>query len=110
MGETEAAPAARELEFTARALIAGCALGAVLAAANVYTGLKTASIDGGNITASVLSVALFRGAQRRFGPLENNLTQTVAASAAVMASTVGVLGPIPALALSGFVAGPWLLV
>jgi putative OPT family oligopeptide transporter len=105
MGET-----AGERELTARALMAGSALGAVLAAANVYTGLKTASIDGGNITASVLSVAIFSRARRRFGPLENNLTQTIAASAAVMASTVGVLGPIPALGLSGFQAGPWQLV
>ncbi|HEY6877813.1 MAG TPA: OPT family oligopeptide transporter [Polyangiales bacterium] len=107
MGEREGAPAP---ELTVRALITGSALGALLAAANVYTGLKTASIDGGNITASVLSVALFSGARRKFGPLENNLTQTIAASAAVMASTVGVLGPIPALALSGFAASPWLLV
>jgi uncharacterized oligopeptide transporter (OPT) family protein len=101
---------AREPELTLRALIAGSLLGALLAAANVYTGLKTATIDGGNITASVLAVAIFRGARRRFGPLENNLSQTIAGSAAVMASTVGVLGPIPALSLSGFAASPWLLI
>jgi putative OPT family oligopeptide transporter len=107
MGDGEGAP---EPELTLRALIAGGLLGALLAAANVYTGLKTASIDGGSITASVLAVAIFRGARRRFGPLENNLTQTIASSAAVMAMTVGVLGPIPALALTGFVASPWLLI
>ncbi|HEX5657799.1 MAG TPA: OPT family oligopeptide transporter [Polyangiales bacterium] len=107
MGEREGAA---EPELTLRALIAGSLLGALLAAANVYTGLKTASIDGGSITASVLGVAIFRGARRRFGPLENNLTQTIAASAAVMAMTVGVLGPIPALAMTGFVASPWLLI
>lgn len=107
MGDREGAPAP---ELTLRALIAGSLLGAMLAAANVYTGLKTASIDGGSITASVLAVALFRGARRRFGPLENNVTQTIASSAAVMASTVGVLGPVPALAMSGYAAEPWLLV
>jgi uncharacterized oligopeptide transporter (OPT) family protein len=107
MGDRQGAP---ERELTVRALITGSVLGALLAAANVYTGLKTASIDGGNITASVLSVAIFRSAAQRFGPLENNLTQTVAASAAVMAATVGVLGPIPALALSGFTANPGMLI
>ncbi|HTU61354.1 MAG TPA: hypothetical protein VMF89_23025, partial [Polyangiales bacterium] len=36
-------------ELTFRALGAGVALGAVLAAANVYTALKTGYIDGGSI-------------------------------------------------------------
>ncbi len=107
MGDGEGAP---EPELTVRALVAGGLLGALLAAANVYTGLKTASIDGGSITASVLAVAMFSGARRRFGPLENNLTQTIAASAAVMASTMGVLGPIPALAMSGFAASSGALI
>lgn len=95
-----------------RAVLAGALLGALLAAANVYTGLKTAYVDGGNITASVLSFAAFAALGRRVRPysaLETNLTQTVASSAAVMSMTSGVAGPIPALALAGYEPGPWAL-
>lgn len=94
-------------ELTLRAVIAGCALGAVLAAANVYTDLKTASIDGGNITASVLAFAVFSGARRPYSALENNLTQTIAASAAVMSMVAGVAGPIAALSLLGHTYPGW---
>jgi OPT family oligopeptide transporter len=103
-GKSGLGPPAREPELTWRAVLAGCLLGAVLAAANVYTGLKTGFIDGGSITASVLAFAWFRAAKRRYGALENNLTQTISGSAAVMSMVVGVAGPIPALALSGHVA------
>ncbi len=96
-------------ELTPRAILAGCLLGAVLAAANVYTDLKTASIDGGNITASVLAFAAFRGARRPYTQLENNLTQTIAASAAVMSMVVGVAGPMAALALLGHTYAGWAL-
>ena len=103
-GKSGLGPPGREPELTWRAVLAGCLLGAVLAAANVYTGLKTGFIDGGSITASVLAFAWFRAAKRRYGALENNLTQTISGSAAVMSMVVGVAGPIPALALSGHVA------
>lgn len=99
------AAAPRPRELTLRALGAGCAIGALLAAGNVYTGLKTAFIDGGMITASLLSFALFAAFRRRlrtpFGMLENNIAQTAAASAAVMTFVHGLMGPIPALALLG---------
>jgi OPT family oligopeptide transporter len=112
MGEGEGGAVAPrgEAELTFRAVVAGCVLGAVLAAANVYTGLKTGFLDGGSITASVLAFAWFRAAKRRYGALENNLTQTISSSAAVMSMVVGVAGPIPALALSGHVAGSGALV
>src|SRR5687768_6981393 len=42
-------------EFTGRAIVAGCIIGAILAAGNVYTGLKTAYVDGGSITAAVVA-------------------------------------------------------
>lgn len=77
-------------------------MGAVLAAANVYTALKTGYIDGGSITASVLSFAAFRVFARPYSMLENNLTQTVASSAAVMSFVAGVAGPTAALARAGF--------
>ncbi len=97
-------------ELTVRALVAGGVLGAVLAAANVYTALKTGYIDGGCITASVLSFIAFRAFGRSYGPLENNLTQTVASSAAVMSFVAGVAGPIPALARAGYTISNGVLV
>ena len=36
------------------------ATGALLAAGNVYTGLKTSYVDGGSITAAVIALALAR--------------------------------------------------
>jgi uncharacterized oligopeptide transporter (OPT) family protein len=94
--------AARPPELTLRALFAGCVLGAALAAANVYTALKTGYIDGGSITASVLSFAAFRVLARPASTLETNLIQTVASSAAVMSFVAGVAGPTAALARAGY--------
>ncbi|HMI85064.1 MAG TPA: OPT family oligopeptide transporter [Polyangiaceae bacterium] len=95
----------RAAEFTARAILAGCLIGALLAAGNVYTGLKTGYVDGGSITAAVVAFA-FLGAKRGGGArpysiTENNLSQTIASSAAVMSFVTGVTGPIGALTLSG---------
>lgn len=94
-------PSSDPSELTFRALSAGVALGAVLAAANVYTALKTGYIDGGSITASVLGFALFRVLGRAYSTLENNITQTVASSAAVMSFVAGVAGPTAALERAG---------
>jgi len=79
-----------ERELTPRALAAGCAVGVVLAAGNVYTGLKLGFIDAGALTATLVTFTMF-AALRRFGPraftpLENNVAQTVAASAACHAT------------------------
>ena len=107
---TTAAPSL-PLESTVRALITGCGIGAVLAAGNVYTGLKTSFIDGGSITAALLGFMLFstfkRLARTPYGVLENNITQTTASSAAIMGFAVGVAGPIPALALMGTTFPGW---
>ena len=104
-------PAPLKLEATARALITGCAIGALLAAGNVYTAFKVSIIDGGNITAALLGFTLFatfrRLGRRPYGALENNITQTTAASAAVMSFVTGVVGPIPALALMGTTYPAW---
>jgi OPT family oligopeptide transporter len=98
----EAPPAGPE--FTARAILTGCLLGALLAAGNVYTALKTGYVDGGSITAAVVAFALLsgkRGGARPYSVAENNLTQTIASSAAVMSFVTGVTGPIGALTLMG---------
>ncbi|MDB4977191.1 MAG: family oligopeptide transporter [Myxococcaceae bacterium] len=110
IGASAPTPAPRELELTFRAVVAGCVLGIVLATANVYTGLKTGFLDGGNITASVLAFAWFRSAKQRYSVLENNVTQTIAASAAVMSIVMGVGGPIPALSLLGHSASAGMLI
>jgi uncharacterized oligopeptide transporter (OPT) family protein len=92
-------------DFTLRAALAGLGLGAVLTIGNVYMGLKTGWWDSGNITAAVLGFALVAPLARR-GPrpyslFENNITQTLAGSAAVMPATLGLLGGLPALELLG---------
>ena len=100
-------------ELTARALLVGGAIGAVLAAGNVYTGLKISIIDGGSITAALLGFMFFstftRLARRPYSALENNITQTTAASAAIMGYVAGVGGPVPAMALLGRQFPSWAL-
>ena len=100
-------------ELTARALLVGGAIGAVLAAGNVYTGLKISIIDGGSITAALLGFMFFatftRLGRRPYSALENNITQTTAASAAIMGYVAGVGGPVPAMALLGREFPSWAL-
>ncbi|HXJ20460.1 MAG TPA: OPT family oligopeptide transporter [Polyangia bacterium] len=93
-------------ELTARALLVGCGIGAVLAAANVYTGLKISVIDGGSITATLLGFTLFATFSRlsrrsAYSAVENNITQTTASSAAIMGFAAGLGGPVPGMALAG---------
>ena len=100
-------------ELTIRAVLTGAVIGALLAAGNVYTGLKTGFIDPGALTATLVSFAVFASV-RRFGAraftrLENNVAQTVAASAAVMGFVHGFMGPIPALAMMGSTYPAWAL-
>ena len=83
----------------------GGALGIVLAAGNVYTGLKINSIDGGSITAALLGFALFatfkRLERKPYTALENNITQTTASSAAIASYVTGVAGPVQPSISSG---------
>jgi uncharacterized oligopeptide transporter (OPT) family protein len=89
-------------ELTARALLLGGVLGVVLAAGNVYVGLKTGYIDSGSLTAALVGSALLGILGRQAASTaEVNLVQTVASSAAVMSFAAGVCAPIPALALAG---------
>ena len=111
-GAAEAYAAAKAApELTVRALVVGAGIGALLAAGNVYTSLKTTFVDGGALTATLLSFAIFatfrRFLRRPFGPLENNIAQTVSASAAVMSWVLGLMAPIPALELMGYHPGLW---
>src|SRR6266566_4792665 len=82
-------------EFTPRAVLAGVGVGAVLAIGNVYMGLKTGWWDSGSITAAVIGFALLapaaRNGLRPYTLFENNITQTLAGSAAIMPCTLGLL-------------------
>src|SRR5207249_5920410 len=81
----------------------------VLAAANVYAGLKIAFVDTGSTTIVLLTFAAFA---RRFTAREANVAQVVGSSAATMAVTAGLIGPVPALVLghrdpSALAIGAW---
>jgi uncharacterized oligopeptide transporter (OPT) family protein len=88
-------------EVTARAVLTGVGVGAVLAIGNVYMGLKTGWWDSGNITAAVVGFGLLAPGARRAGRpyslFENNVTQTLAGSAAIMPGVLGLLASVPAL-------------
>jgi uncharacterized oligopeptide transporter (OPT) family protein len=89
-------------ELTLRALATGALLGAVFAIGNVYVGLKTGISDNATVTSAILGFALCRALSLRgYSPLENNITQTVASSAAAMPATMGFLGAFPALTMLG---------
>ena len=107
-----AARAPRSSGLTVRALAAGSGLGAVLAAGNVYVCLKTGYVDGGSIPAAIAGFALL-GLGRRKTPYsadENNVTQAVAASAAITTVALGLSGSVPALVLLGAEIPAWALI
>jgi uncharacterized oligopeptide transporter (OPT) family protein len=102
------------MRSTVAALIGGVAIGAVLTVGNVYVGLKTGSWDAGAVTASLLGFALVKPLMRArgatYGLDENNLTQTVAASAASMPSVMGLMSALPALAMLGHRVVGWMAI
>ncbi len=104
-GKTEPSPQGAHRELTVRALLVGCGIGTLLAAGNVYTSVKTGYIDGGSISAAILGFTFFAIFRRRgsapYSVAENNITQTTAASAAVMSFVLGAGGPLSALTLMG---------
>lgn len=96
-------PAPGELQLTARALIAGCLIGAVIATINMFFGLKTGWSVGGSILAAILAYATFATLRpaRPFTVLETNISQTAASAAGTMTMAAGLVAPIPALRLMG---------
>jgi uncharacterized oligopeptide transporter (OPT) family protein len=95
------APSEQRAELSLRALAFGVLLGALLAAANVYAGLKLGFVDAGTTTIILLSFAAFGAGRRRFTAHEANVAQVAGSSAGAMAVTAGLIGPIPALAMTG---------
>lgn len=94
-------PKPGEAQLTARAIIAGCVTGSVVACTNVYIGLKIGWSFGGSIIAAVLSYALFVIIGKRLSVLETNIAQTAGAAAAGMAGAAGLLNVVPAMQLLG---------
>src|SRR5438874_126916 len=72
-------------ELSLRAVLGGVAIGALLAAGNVYLLLKSGYADTGSVTAALLGYALLSRAPGGYSTLENNITQTIAAAAALVA-------------------------
>src|SRR5207237_1085819 len=106
------APLAPACELTARAALAGVAVGVLLGLANVYMGLKTGMFDSGSIAASFLAFGLLSSARRLGGPpspLETNVAQALAASLGSMPSAAGLLAAIPALELMGRAPSGWIV-
>ena len=96
----------RDRELSARAVALGILLGIPLAAGNVYAGLKLGVVDAGGATIVLVAFALFGAGRRRFSPAEAAVCQVTGSSAASMALTAGLVGPIPALVMSDRAVAP----
>src|SRR5262249_12054542 len=90
-------------QLTPRVIVMGMVLGVILAASNVYVGLKAGWSLGVSITACILAYTAFSTLHRVFPKwfpdytiLENNSLQSVAAAAGVM-SGAGLVNAVPAL-------------
>ncbi|MEL6342943.1 MAG: OPT family oligopeptide transporter [Myxococcota bacterium] len=102
-GERLYAPAADERQFSARAVLAGCLLGGVVSAMNIYFGLRTGWSIGGSLIAAILGYSLFSVLRpsTAYTRLEANITQTAGSAAGSMTSAAGLLAAIPALGMLG---------
>ena len=87
-------------------------LSAILAACNVYVGLKLGSALGMSLIAVLLGYGFWNGVQafsalgHPFSLFENNISQTAASSGATVASA-GLVAAIPALTMLTGQALPW---
>ncbi|KAF9239493.1 OPT oligopeptide transporter protein-domain-containing protein [Melanogaster broomeanus] len=77
-------------QFTLRAVVVGSSLGAVIAASNVYLGLKTGWTFGASLFGSIFGFAILKPLSTAapaylgggyFGPKENNVVQAAASAA-----------------------------
>lgn len=94
-------PTPSEAQMTARAAVAGCIIGGIVACTNIYIGLKIGWSFGASIIAAVLSYAVFAILDRRLSVLETNIAQTAGAAAGGMAGAAGLINVIPAMQLLG---------
>ena len=95
------------------AIAVGSLMGTILAAANVYAGLKIGFTTDGSLVAAILAITLARALGRfapfSISPLHTNLVQT-AASAGAFCAVAGLSNAVPAMRLDGVTVSPWMLV
>jgi uncharacterized oligopeptide transporter (OPT) family protein len=94
-------PAPDEAQLTLRAVLAGCVIGGIGAVMNVYLGLKTIFTVGGSLMTAILAFGFFALLGRRLSVLETNISQTTGMAASGMASSAGLLAPVPAMLIMG---------
>ncbi|KAJ3106944.1 hypothetical protein HDU97_005225 [Phlyctochytrium planicorne] len=75
-----------ETQFTIRAVVVGCLLGAVVSASNLYLGLKTGFTFGASLFGAIFGFAILKPLSKliggsTFGPKENCTVQTAATAA-----------------------------
>ena len=103
MSVTAVGPVAATVrQLTARAVVTGMVLGAVLSLCNVYSGLKVGFTVNMSIATTLLGYGVWQLARRRgFSPfgLHENLINQTAGSAAASIAGAGLVAPIPALTL-----------
>ncbi len=101
-------PPAGEVGFSSRAVVVGCILGGVVAAMNIYLGLRIGWSFGGSLIAAILGFSVFASLGRmglikkKYSILEANITQTAGSAAGTMTSAAGLLAPIPAMRMMGY--------
>lgn len=97
-------PEPSELQLTLRAVLAGCMIGGVVSAMNIYLGLRTGWSIGGSLIAAILSYSLFQVLKPKtaFGVLETNISQTAGSAAGSMSSAAGLLAAVPAMKMLGY--------
>jgi putative OPT family oligopeptide transporter len=86
-------------ELTIRAVVIGLVLSVVMAAANVYLGLKAGMTVSASIPAAVVGMLVLRGLFRDGTILEANQIQTAASAGESLAA--GIIFTMPALVLIG---------
>src|SRR3989338_2011310 len=88
-----------KLELTMRAIVLGIVLAVVMAAANVYLGLKAGMTGSASIPAAVMAMGIFRFFRPRRTIYESNLVQTSASAGESLAA--GIIFTMPALVIAG---------
>jgi putative OPT family oligopeptide transporter len=86
-------------ELTPRAILLGLVLSVVMAAANVYLGLKAGMTVSASIPAAVVAMLILRGVFKGGTILEANQVQTAASAGESLAA--GIIFTMPALLLIG---------
>jgi len=89
----------KQEELTLRAVGLGILLSVVMAAANVYLGLKAGMTVSASIPAAVMAMGVLRMMARKGSVLESNLVQTAASAGESLAA--GIIFTMPALVIAG---------